>query len=135
MSVLAKMPFSNDLMQILYTPKEYLLNTASRNDTFNKGRLILSKKSAFDSEKDERNEMLRNANDIERNVLDLYYNVAYDDNDGFVAYSKEDYIQIPMTTIICYFHNAPHVIYAITNYKKQRGTYIPVTTFITKALS
>ena len=25
--------------------------------------------------------------------------------------------------------------YAITNYKKQRGTYIPVTTFITKALS
>lgn len=135
MSVLAKMPFSNDLMQILYTPKEYLLNTASRNDTFNKGRLILSKKSAFNSVIDERNEMLRNANDIERNVLDLYYNVAYDDNDGFVAYSKEDYIQIPMTTIICYFHNVPHVIYAITNYKKQRGTYIPVTTFITKALS
>lgn len=135
MNVLAKLPFSHDLVQLQYTPNETPLKPIHQDGSFEEGRLILLRKSAHNIMVDERNNILSNVNEIGRNILDLFYKIAYDESEEMVAYSSEGYLQIPVSAIICTYHNAPHVIYVISNYKKEKGIYTPVTTFITKALS
>ena len=135
MSVFAKIPFSHDLVQLEYTPSETPLKPIHQDGSFEEGRLILLRKSAHNIMVDERNNILSNVNEIGRNILDLFYKIAYDESEEIVAYSAEGYLQIPVSAVICTYHNKPHVIYAISNYKKEKDVYTPVTTFITKALS
>lgn len=135
MSVFAKIPFSHDLVQLEYTPSETPLKPIHQDGSFEEGRLILLRKSAHNIMVDERNNILSNVNEIGKNILDLFYKIAYDESDEIVAYSAEGYLQIPVSAVICTYHNKPHVIYAISNYKKEKDMYTPVTTFITKALS
>ena len=135
MSVLVKLPFSHDLVQLRYAPHETPLKVINPDGSFEGGRLILQRKSGLNTIVDERNTLLGNVNNIGRNILNLFYGIAYDESEEIVAYSAEGYLQIPASAIICTYRNAPHVIYAISNYKKEKGVYTPVTTFITKALS
>ena len=122
--VLVKMPFSNDLIQL-----------QSENMNEMNQQVILLRKSIHNVISDKRKHVLDECkNVLDKQLLDLFYRIVYDEKESIIAYSSEAYLKVPIVSIINVSSKGQHPIYAIENYKKRNNTYESVTTFITKPL-
>lgn len=127
--VLIKIPFSNQLIHLQYSIDEFPLNLTHAENIFEGGKVALIRESPQRVIIDNRQSILEHADETEKEIANLYSQIAYNEDDGYIAYSSEEFIKIPVRVLINSSSKKQHPIYIIENYKKKKNEYIPTTTF------